>query len=201
MTRKERIYQIISKGTEKDRLSRAFDGAIILLILLSLLAIVLQSFDPIAERGQTAFNVFEVFTIIVFSLEYLARIWTADLLFPKVKHPRLKYLLSFMAVVDLLAILPFYLPFFSVDLRFLRMLRLFRLTRLLRLFKLGRYLDSLQTIANVVRKSARQLVAAMGACLFIAFIFGYFDVQHGKARAGRMRSPTSWRRCGGRCAR
>jgi len=170
MKLKNRAFQIINKAEEGDRASRAFDIGIIALIALSVLSIVLQSFDALALRFQNGFAIFEAFTVAVFSLEYLARIWTADLLYPQAKHPRLRYVFSFMALVDLLAILPFYVPFISIDLRFLRLLRLFRLTRLLRLFKLGRYLDSLQMIADVMKKSARQLIAAMGACLLILLL-------------------------------
>lgn len=116
------------------------------------------------------FSFFEAFTAIVFSIEYLLRIWTAKLLYPDAKHPYLKYIFSFMAIVDLLAILPFFLPFVSVDLRFLRMLRLLRTTRLLRVFKLGRYTSSLQMISDVVKKTSSQLVSSIGVC-FILMLF------------------------------
>ena len=72
-----------------------------------------------------------------------------------------------MAIIDLLAVLPFYLPFFTADLRFLRMVRLFRLFRLLRVFKLGRYFDALQIIVQVLRESAAQLVISVVLCLFV----------------------------------
>lgn len=72
-----------------------------------------------------------------------------------------------MAIIDLLAILPFYLPFISADLRFLRMVRLFRLFRLLRVFKLGRYFEALQIIIKVIRTSSAQLVMAFTICFFV----------------------------------
>ena len=89
------------------------------------------------------------------------------MLYPEAKYPRLKYMFSFMAIIDLLAILPFYLPFVSADLRFLRMMRLFRLFRLLRVFKLGRYFDALQIIVRVIRASGPQLVMSVALCLFV----------------------------------
>ena len=67
----------------------------------------------------------------------------------------------------MLAILPFYLPFFSADLRFLRMMRLLRLFRLLRVFKLGRYLDALQVIVRVIRASGPQLIMSVVLCFFV----------------------------------
>lgn len=167
---KRRVFKIISKAENGDRASQMFDVAIVTLILLSVVSIVLQSFDLLAVRYANVFSAFEVFTVSVFTIEYALRMWTADLQYPNEKHPRLKYMLSFMALIDLLAIIPFYLPFVAVDLRFLRLLRLFRLARLLRLFKLGRYVDSLQIIGTVIRESATQLIAAIGACFLIVLI-------------------------------
>ena len=167
---KRRVFEIISKAEDGDRASQVFDVSIIVLILLSVASIVLESFQSLATNYAGVFSGFEVFSVAVFTLEYLLRIWTADLLYPEAKHPRFKYIFSFMALIDLLAILPFYLPFVAADLRFLRLLRLFRLTRLLRLFKLGRYVESLQVIGSVIRSSASQLIASIGACFLIVLI-------------------------------
>ncbi|MBQ8160470.1 MAG: ion transporter [Clostridia bacterium] len=164
---KHRIFEIISRSEHGDRASAVVDWTIMMLIALSILAIILDSFQSIHEKYQTVFQVLEVVTVLVFSLEYVLRIWTADLLYPEAKHPRLKYCLSFMAMIDLLAILPFYLPFLSADLRFLRMMRLFRLFRLLRVLKLGRYFDALQVIVDVIRKSWPQLIMSIVICFFV----------------------------------
>ena len=164
---KRRIFEIISRAEDGDRASRVFDISIMVLIALSVIAIVLQSYQTLAVRYASVFSTFETVTVAVFTLEYLLRIWTADLLYPEARRPRLKYALSFMAIIDLLAILPFYLPFFAADLRFLRMVRLLRLFRLLRVFKLGRYFDALQVIVDVLRKSAAQLIISVALCLFV----------------------------------
>ena len=164
---KKRTFEIISKAENGDRFSSIFDWSIMVLITLSILTIILDSFQNIHDSCQTLFQVFEIITVIVFTIEYLLRIWTADLLYPDEKHPRLKYCFSFMAIVDLLAILPFYLPFFSADLRFLRMMRLFRLFRLLRVLKLGRYLDALQVIVKVIQTSGPQLIMSIVICFFV----------------------------------
>ena len=166
-TIKQRVFEIISKAEEGDRASKAFDVGIIILIVLSVVAIILQSFATLAVKYYWVFRHFEEVTVAVFTVEYLLRIWTADLLYPESKHPRLKYVFSFMALIDLLAILPFYLPFISADMRFLRMIRLFRLFRLLRVFKLGRYFDALQIIMRVIKESASQLIISVVLCLFV----------------------------------
>ena len=164
---KEKVFDIVSKDDGDNRASRVFDLLIMGLIVLSIVSIVLESFDELAENYRLVFSVFEAFTVAVFTLEYILRIWTADLLYPQEKHPRLRYIRSFMAVIDLLAILPFYLPFISADMRFLRMVRLFRLFRLLRVFKLGRYLDALHVIVQVIRTSASRLIISVVLCFFV----------------------------------
>ncbi len=164
---KTRVFKIISKGDARHGTSFIFDTVIVSTILLSVLSIILESFQSLALRYAAAFNAFEVFSIILFTLEYLARIWTADLLYPTSKHPRLRYLFSAMALVDLLAILPFYLPYVAVDLRFLRMLRLFKLSRLVLLFKLERYFSPLKTIAGVMKKEWPKLMMTLFASAVI----------------------------------
>lgn len=164
---RKRVFEIISKAEDGDRASEIFDWTIMTLIAVSIVSIILESFADINARYHSVFRVLEIITVAVFTIEYLLRIWTADLLYPKAKHPRLKYIFSFMALIDLLAILPFYLPFFSADLRFLRMMRLFRLFRLLRVFKLGRYMDALQVIVDVIRTSGPQLLMSVVICFFV----------------------------------
>lgn len=164
---KKRIFEIISKADEGDKVSKAFDTMILTLIVLSIVSIVLESFENIAIKYSVVLRVFEAITVIVFTIEYILRIWTADLLYPNEKHPRLKYIFSFMAIIDLCAILPFFVPFISVDLRFLRMIRLLRLFRLLRVFKLGRYFDALTIVVDVIKGSASQLVVSVVLCFFI----------------------------------
>lgn len=164
---KKRVFEIISKGNEGDRASKLFDGLIMLLIAISIVSIVLESFESIAAQYKPVLSALETLCVAVFSIEYLLRIWTADELFPDSRHPRLKYIFSMMAIIDLMAILPFYLPFITADLRFLRMMRLFRLMRLLRVFKLGRYVDALNTVSGVIKSTMSQLVISLVICFFL----------------------------------
>ncbi|MBR3017718.1 MAG: ion transporter [Clostridia bacterium] len=167
MITKQRIFEIISKADEGDKASRIFDGMIMALICLSIISIVLESFSSLALKYRLVFRIFEGISVTVFTVEYICRIWTADLLYPNEKHPRLKYIASFMAVIDLLAILPFFIPFISVDLRFLRMVRLLRLFRLLRVFKLNRYFEAFTILNTVIKQSASQLVISIFLCFFV----------------------------------
>ncbi len=167
---KEKAAALLVKEDGGSRIGLIVDWAIMSMIFLSVLAIILESFSSLAVRYYTFFRGFETFTVLFFSVEYAARIWTADVKYPNARFPRLRYLVSFMALMDLLAILPWYLPFFSADLRFLRFMRLVRLLRLTRVVKLGRYLTALQSIRRVIRLSASRLVAAVVLCLTVMLL-------------------------------
>lgn len=170
---KSRVFEIIEVG--KSLPSRIFDVFIIIMIILTVITVIVETFD-IPSFLQDIFNTFEIISIIVFTVEYILRVWTADLLHPELSplRARLKYIVSFMAIIDLLAILPFYLPFFiKIDLRALRALRVIRL---LRVFKINRYTSALSTIAQVFKNKASQLISSMlvvGLLMIIASILMY----------------------------
>ena len=99
--------------------------------------------------------------MIVFTIEYLLRIWTADILYPEYGKivSRIKYAFSFMALIDLFAILPFYVPLLiPIDLRTLRILRVIRF---LRIFKVSRYTNALSIIGTVLKNKSSQLISSM----------------------------------------
>ena len=116
------------------------------------------------ELPQTAnrfLNQFEKWAIIAFSVEYLLRIWTAELLFPELPawQAKLKYMRSGMAIVDLVSIMPFYLPMFlPINLVGIRAIRL---VRLLRVLKLNRYTDAVASIATVFRSKFREILVSV----------------------------------------
>ena len=146
--------------------SPLFLNFIYLLILLNVCTIIVASYKDVFNEYIEWFEYFELLTVIIFSIEYLLRLWTADLEFEGKNGfvKRLKFIFSFYGLIDLFAILPFYLPLlFKFDLRVLRILRLFRL---LRIFKLGRLSKSLQTITSVLKESKSEL----GITIFVAFI-------------------------------
>ena len=108
----------------------------------------------------------EVASVLIFTVEYLLRVWSSPEN-PKYANPvsgRLRYILSATAVIDLLAILPFYLAFLPIDLRFIRIIRLFRLFRLL---KIARYLKALNLIKDVLHEKKEQIYLSI---MFIAFL-------------------------------
>jgi len=136
------------------------------LILLNVVCIFLESYKSINAVYEGIFYTIEVFSIVIFSIEYLIRIWLADLLYPKLSpiKARLKYIFSFLGLVDLASILPFYLPyFFKIDLRVIRTLRLFRLLRLL---KLNRHSSAVKLIGTVLKNTKNDILVT----IFMVFI-------------------------------
>lgn len=138
------------------------------LIILSLLAVVFETVQGLYRPYRQAFHAFDIFTVVVFSLEYLLRVWacTVDPRYSDPVRGRLRYMASFYGIVDALAILPFYaiwyVPLAFVDLRFLRVLRLMRFARVL---KLGRYSEATDRLKAVFLSKRADLGVALFAVL------------------------------------
>ena len=167
------IYELVREDGESTRAGFYFDGFIITLIILSVLIIILETMSGMAEIFHYIFRYIEIFTVIAFTVEYAFRLWTADCRYTTVKpyKARIIYVLSFMAIIDLLAILPFYLPLImAIDLRVLRMFRLFRLFRLL---KVNRYTNALSALADVLKKKTAQLITSVFVLMIMASILMY----------------------------
>ena len=165
---RRKIYAVIQPSEGSNAASSVFDWFIITLILINVFLVILDTFSGISEPAKRVFSVIETVSVIIFTAEYLLRLQTADLLFPNSKNARIKYMFSFMALIDLLAILPFYLPFIiPIDLRVLRMVRLLRLLRLL---KVNRYTSALSAVGNVLRKKATQLLSSLFVVMILMVI-------------------------------
>lgn len=167
MSLKQQIFQVIDDGVkEKSQLNKRVDLLITFLIILSVIAIILESYASLRQQFGNGFFYFEILTILVFSTEYVLRVWTADLKYPEMKpaRARWRFVSSFMGIVDLMAILPFYLPFLlRFDLRFIRVLRVLRLLRVL---KLRRHSKALSIIGRIFFEKRSEL----SITLFVTFI-------------------------------
>lgn len=155
---KNRIYKILEVASEDDVTSRAFDIFIMALIFLNVLAVILETVESLATQYASFFATFETVSVAVFTVEFVLRLWvcTEGEERGNVVTKRIRFVIKPMSVIDLLAILPFYLPVvIPLDPRFLRALRLFRLFRL---FKMGRYSESLQTLGNVLKAKKEEMI-------------------------------------------
>ncbi len=166
MTARRKVYQILKISDRKGTLSHAFDVFLIILILLNALALILETVESIYRPFRVFFYYFDLFSIMFFTAEYVLRVWTIPE-HPHYRHPlrgRLKFVFSPLALIDLLAFAPYYLPFVGVDLRFVRMLRIFRLFRV---FRVSRYLKAFDLIRHVFRQKREELFISL---VFVAFI-------------------------------
>ncbi|MCX7879965.1 MAG: ion transporter [Ignavibacteria bacterium] len=158
---KTRVFAILEVGKPGDKWSRAFDIFIVSLITLNTFAVILESVESIYEQYHVIFNGFEYFSITIFSIEYILRLWscTVD---PSHKHPifgRLRFALKPLLIIDLIAILPFFLPLLlPFDLRTFRIIRLFRIFRIL---KLARYTEALKIFVKVLKEKKEELLLSM----------------------------------------
>lgn len=167
-TFKKRVFEILRVSSKTDGvISRTFDVFIVALVFLNVIVVILETVHPLADIYHDTFRIFDIFSVTVFLIEYLLRIWTSNLRKPYT-HPvwgRLRFIVSPLALIDLLAILPSFLPFlFPFE---LRSLRLVRILRLFALFKMGRYSESLRVIGNVVRSKRHELFNVLFILVFL----------------------------------
>ena len=166
---KHRIFKIIQPHNGGGAASTVFDWFIIVLIIINVFLVILDTFSGFSETVINIFRYAEIISVVIFTIEYVLRVWTASFLYPDISgvRARLRYCVSFMAIVDLMAILPFYVPFIiPID---LRVLRIMRLLRLLRLLKVNRYTNALSTIGRVIKRKSTQLISSM-LVLFILMV-------------------------------
>lgn len=166
---REQIHDLMDGRDVRTRTERTFVITISILIILNAIAVVFETEPGIYRGNEGFFRRFEVFSVAVFSIEYAIRLWTCTIE-RRFRHPiwgRVRYIFSFLGLVDLLSVLPFYLPGSAVD---LRLLRLFRLARFLRVFKLGRYSRAMQTLQRVIKAKKSELTLALVAASVLLVI-------------------------------
>ena len=160
------LYYLLEQNSSNP-LVRLVNLLLMLLIMTNVVAVILASDRAIYLELQVFFDNFELFSIIVFSMEYLVRTWIC------VENPRyrssvtgrLRYMVSPMALVDLVAVLPFYLGIiFNIDTRFLRVLRLFRI------FKLSRHFSAMSVLLTVIKNELATLVSAIFIMLVLVVL-------------------------------
>ena len=172
---KRRIFDIIQIGNREDVPSRIFDVCLVAVILLNILSMFLETFDELAAwRG--VFETVELVTVILFCVEYLLRIWTAEYLYPGESRGRavLKFLRSYDGVIDLLTILPFFFLSGFVVFRMLRVVRIFHL------FRINPRYDSFNVIKSVIYEKRNQIASSVFiiVILMLASSLCMYSVEH-----------------------
>ena len=166
----KRTSQLLSKGNVADKPSQYVDMILFILIVLNIAAVCLESVRHIGNEYKVAFNAFEFFSVVIFSIEYVLRIWSAparnDLGNSTNIIKRMKYIFSFTGLIDFLAIIPSILPYFfgGLDLRWLRVLRL------LRLLKISNYSSALEDFFSAIKADWRSFSAALYLMVIALFL-------------------------------
>jgi voltage-gated potassium channel len=164
---REAVHRWLDPEVRDSGLERATNAFLVALIVGNVVAVILESVHSVYARHRAAFDAFEWFSVAVFTVEYLLRLWSAteD---PRYAHPlkgRLRFMLTPGALVDLVAIVPAYLPI-ALDLRFARIVRL---VRMLRILKIGRYSQPLRMFGRVFR-SRRDDLVLIAALLLVLLV-------------------------------
>jgi voltage-gated potassium channel len=167
---RHRVFHLLEDPAADDRLGRGIQIFLIALIILNVAAVVAETVEGFAAPYERWLYAFEVFSVAVFTVEYLLRAWvcTRRLRYRGPVLGRIRHALTPLALVDLVAILPFFLPvLLPVDLRFIRALRLMRLARLL---KIGRHSKSLRIMGQVIKDRKEELLATFSVMVVLAVV-------------------------------
>lgn len=172
---RERVYEILELARPGDRVAVLARNALVVLVLLSVLSVILETVPSVQETYGWLLDQFEIFAVIMFTLEYVMRFWAAPDYPPWKRLPawkaRLRYVLTPTALVDLATVMPFYLAYFiSAD------FRIFIMFRLLRLLKLARYSPGMRSLSEAVYIERRALLAC--AVILLALVVGTAAVMH-----------------------
>ena len=158
---RKRLWEILERGNENDKVSVYTDIFLITLIILNITAVLLETVDSIYAEYKFEFLLFERISTFIFLVEYLIRVWVCvEGINNKKKAPklltRLKYMCTWPAIIDLLAVLSGLIPMiFEIDLRILRALRM------LRLLKFSRYFKVMNLLLGVLKEERQSFLAAM----------------------------------------
>lgn len=159
---RQRLHEIIYEADTPT--GKAFDVLLIALILLSVMAVSLESVDSLRQQYGIYFRVMEWFFTVLFTIEYILRILA-------VQRPS-KYIFSFFGLVDLFALLPNYLSIFFFGAQSLLVIRSFRLLRIFRIFKLGSYLRQANILQAALIASRQKIVVFLVGVLATVFTVG-----------------------------
>ena len=159
---KERMYVIIFESDTKMGL--LFDRVLIYAILLSVLAVVLDSVASISKQFHSELVMLEWMFTILFSIEYIARLYCAKY--------RWRYATSFYGVIDFLAVVPTYLALLFPELHALIDVRVLRLIRMFRIFKLTAYMSEYQHLAEALSASRRKILVFLSVVLMVVTVMG-----------------------------
>ena len=176
---RERLFHIIQIGDKSDFPSRFFDIFIVVVIFINLFATLFATFEESAPYTGII-DMIELVTVIIFTVEFVLRLWTADLLYPKKSYFRamIAFFFSFYGLVDFLTFFPFFLPIvFPTG---IVALRVFRVIRIFKLFKINPNYDAFNVIVDVINEKKNQILSSfcMILILMLASSLCMYSLEH-----------------------
>jgi voltage-gated potassium channel len=167
---KHKVHVLLHPEIGESRADKIINISIITLIILNVIAVMLETIQPIHDQYETIFKYFDLVSVLIFTVEYVLRVWSCNH-DPKYSHSikgRIRYMLSLGAIIDLLAFLPYYIHVIvGLD---LRMLRILRLLRFLRLFRLTAYMKAAKMVTNVFKTRFSELMLSLILAIFLIII-------------------------------
>ena len=161
-TLRQKLYEIIYEADTPA--GKWFDVGLLLLILLSVIVVMLETVDSIHQAYGAYFNLIEWVITILFSIEYILRIWT-------IKKPS-AYILSFYGIIDFLSTIPKYVSLFFAGANILIALRALRLLRVFRILKLAPFVGESQNLMKSLKASRAKILVFLTAVLILTIILG-----------------------------
>jgi voltage-gated potassium channel len=159
---KSKLYEIIFEADTPY--GKAFDVALIISVILSVLVVMLESVESLEEQYGSFFIFAEWFFTIIFSIELALRLFCVDKI-----H---KYLFSFYGIIDLVSILPAYLTSFFPGLQSLGVIRALRILRIFRILKLNRYMLASLSLTSALKASKHKIIIFLGVVITLVFVIG-----------------------------
>ena len=172
---KKRIFDIIQIGNKDDLISRSFDIFIVVVIIANITSMFLETFDQLSFLYD-GLVVIEYVTTVIFCIEYALRIYTAQYLYPQKSEgkARMRFMLSFDGIIDLLTIIPFFFLSGFIAFRMLRVVRIFHL------FRINTQYDSFNVIISVLYEKKNQILSSVFIIiiLMLASSLGMYSAEH-----------------------
>jgi voltage-gated potassium channel len=159
---RKQTHQIIFEADTKA--GKLFDILLLIFILISILAVMLDSVQSFSQQWHRIFYIIEWFFTLIFTIEYILRLWSTKAIF--------RYFTSFYGIIDILSILPSYLSLFIVNSHFLMVIRILRIFRLFRVFGLSKYLSASSFLLKSIYASRFKISVFMLSVLFLVTILG-----------------------------
>lgn len=165
---KKKIFDIVQIGTRVDIPSYIFDYIIVLAVFSSITVVFLQTFHSM-EKYYDVFKTIEAVTIIIFIVEYILRLYTCDLLYPRDRKWKsvLIFIFSFYGIVDFLTIVSYFEPLYSNGIVAFRMIRVMRI---MKLFRVNQSIDAFSIVAEVIIQKKNQLMCSI--CMIFMIMLG-----------------------------